>query len=532
MKGIRGILATAIAIGGIVAVFAGRASAWQQTEPNDVEGMQVLTQGPIHEAFAEPVVFDPKPGPVVPKAPPAPITERPPDERPEGANVQWIPGYWAWDDARSSFIWVSGIWRDVPPGEQYVPGYWHEVKGGYQWVPGYWSTSGAAQVQYLPEPPASLENGPTSPQPSSNASWVPGMWIWQNDQYQWRPGFWVNNPAGWMWVPSSYAWTPNGYVSNPGYWDYPLANRGLPFAPVAFTQPIYNQQNFQYAPGVALMPAALFSSLFVRPAYSSYYFGDYYAANNYQSGIYPAYAFHGSRYGYDPLYAYAAAQNYGTNPRWADELHETYRYRREHPEARPPHTFAETRRVAARPVAGSNKVQGASNLELARPLNQLAGTSSSGAGATKGMRLEKIDDTRRQEFSRQAAQLHKYREERIRSEGKAGAATPSAKPTAPRHQELPRSPISAAARTDGRNAPPAAPEHPQFDRAARPANREAAPLRHEPQPESRPPAPNAAPRERGATPQPPQRVTPPQPPQREAPAPKQPPAPEKKPERK
>ena len=46
------------------------------TEP---EGVQVLTQGPIHEAFAQPVLFDPKPGPVVPKAPPSPIEEVPPE---------------------------------------------------------------------------------------------------------------------------------------------------------------------------------------------------------------------------------------------------------------------------------------------------------------------------------------------------------------------------------------------------------------------------------------------------------------------
>jgi len=33
------------------------------------EGVQVLTRGPVHEAFAETVTFDPEPGIVVPKAP-------------------------------------------------------------------------------------------------------------------------------------------------------------------------------------------------------------------------------------------------------------------------------------------------------------------------------------------------------------------------------------------------------------------------------------------------------------------------------
>src|SRR2546430_1209833 len=88
--------------------------------PAAVAGMQVLTSGPLHEAFAEPVVFDPKPSPTIPKQPPPPVEEMPPDQRPQGTNVQWIPGYWSWDDGRNDFVWVSGIWRDVPPGRQWV----------------------------------------------------------------------------------------------------------------------------------------------------------------------------------------------------------------------------------------------------------------------------------------------------------------------------------------------------------------------------------------------------------------------------
>ncbi len=47
---------------------------------------QVLTRGPVHEAFASPVVHDPAPGPVVPKDPPAPIQEMPPDQKPAGSE--------------------------------------------------------------------------------------------------------------------------------------------------------------------------------------------------------------------------------------------------------------------------------------------------------------------------------------------------------------------------------------------------------------------------------------------------------------
>src|SRR5438093_8875804 len=112
-------------LGGDKALFA-------QPAPADAdEGVEVLTRGPVHEAFAETIAFDPQPGIVVPKAPPDPIEELPPDERPEGANVAWIPGYWAWDDDREDFLWVSGIWRSLPPGRQWVSGYWSQVGQNY-----------------------------------------------------------------------------------------------------------------------------------------------------------------------------------------------------------------------------------------------------------------------------------------------------------------------------------------------------------------------------------------------------------------
>ena len=130
------------------------------------EAAQVLTRGPVHEAFAETVTFDPQPGIVAPKAPPAAIEELPPEQRLEGANVAWIPGYWAWDDERSDFLWVSGIWRDLPPGRQWVPGYWGQSGQGYQWTSGYWADAQVNNVEYLPEPPATAEAGPNIAAPS------------------------------------------------------------------------------------------------------------------------------------------------------------------------------------------------------------------------------------------------------------------------------------------------------------------------------------------------------------------------------
>jgi len=61
--------ATVVAIVGIAVGFCRTTRAWQQPERNEPEGAQILTQGPIHEAFAQPVLYDPKARPVVPKAP-------------------------------------------------------------------------------------------------------------------------------------------------------------------------------------------------------------------------------------------------------------------------------------------------------------------------------------------------------------------------------------------------------------------------------------------------------------------------------
>src|SRR4051812_36475341 len=79
-----------------------------QQDDTDAPGEQVLTRGPVHEAFAGIVSYTPEPGVVVKKAPPEPIEELPPEEKPEGDNVAWIPGYWAWDDERNDFLWISG----------------------------------------------------------------------------------------------------------------------------------------------------------------------------------------------------------------------------------------------------------------------------------------------------------------------------------------------------------------------------------------------------------------------------------------
>ena len=85
---------------------------------NADSGLEVLTSGPIHEAFAPVITMSPQPGVVAVKAPPEMIDETPPSQRPAGANVAWIPGYWAWDGDRDDYLWITGLWRTIPPNPQ------------------------------------------------------------------------------------------------------------------------------------------------------------------------------------------------------------------------------------------------------------------------------------------------------------------------------------------------------------------------------------------------------------------------------
>jgi hypothetical protein len=304
-------------------------------------GMDVLTRGPIHEAFAQPASSGGVPSLIIPQKPPDPIEEVPPTVKPDDNRAQWIGGYWTWAEDRKDFLWVSGVWRVPPPNTQWVAGYWTPAQGGFQWTPGFWSPAAQQQVTYYPPVPAtSPEAGPTSPLPGANYFWIPGCYVWRGDHYAWQPGYWAPARENWVWVPPSYTWTPAGYVYCPGYWDYPLAGRGMMFAPVAFEAGYYRRPGFYYSPAVVIDAGVLTFGLFVRPAYCHYYYGDYYAVEYDRAGIYPWYGVHRYHgYGYDPLFTYYGCYYRERDPHWGEHLEGWHTYYREHPDMRPPHTM-------------------------------------------------------------------------------------------------------------------------------------------------------------------------------------------------
>ncbi len=305
----------------------------EQEESGEDGEVQVLSHGPIHEAFAETVVHDPQPGTMAPEEPPSLIEEVPPEQKPDG-DVQWIPGYWAWDDERSEYIWVSGIWRIPPPGRQWVPGNWDRSGEGFQWTSGYWITIQTNEATYLPEPPDSIELGPDAHAPSSDDGWIPGCWIWHHGRYAWRPGFWAKMHRDWIWIPAHYSWTPRGYIFVSGYWDLITDKRGVLYAPVYVSPNMHRGVVFSFSPGHVVNLNVFSDCLFLRPGYRHYYFGDYYAQKYYRKGFYPWFSHHGRRSGYDPIYAHQR-WHHRNDKYWEHHLQSRFQERREHESARP-----------------------------------------------------------------------------------------------------------------------------------------------------------------------------------------------------
>lgn len=306
-------------------------------EPAADKGIDVLTRGPVHEAYASAVNAEPTPGPLVPKAPPAPIEELPPDEKPEGDNVIWIPGYWSWDEDRADFIWVSGFWRVPPPDRQWVPGAWHESNGEWQYTAGFWTEVQQADFSYLPQPPAPVNSGPPTPAPSPNHLYAPGAWVYRDTRYVWRPGFWYAYRPNWIYVPAHYNWTPYGYVFVDSYWDYPLRQRGVLFAPVAFNVSVVRAPAFVYRPRYVVYDDFLYGALFVRPG-CGYYFGDYFEARYTKAGYQSWFNVTIGVGGHDPLYSYYRVNRGNT---WAVGINNLYVARFDNPAYRPPRTLVQ-----------------------------------------------------------------------------------------------------------------------------------------------------------------------------------------------
>lgn len=303
--------------------------------PKMEDGIQVENRGPVHEAFANPgaPVRGGKDGHLADKAPPPPVPELPPEEKPSGDNVQWISGYWQWDIEKKDFIWVSGFWRNTPPGRDWHAGEWKNENGQHRYIPGYWKPSNDTnRRRNLPEPPNTVENGPNVPAPHGDALWIPGHWVYRNDKYVWQPGYWGEVEQDMVWTPGQYNYTGDGYCYVPGYWDYNLEDRGLLFAPVYFSRPLWLNAGWRFCPsfginvgfggGWAWGYGGFYDSLFIGPGYGSFWFGNYFGPGYWGCGYRP-WCWNGGGNRCSPVYNHYCWQN-RNNPNWNKNNQQNY----------------------------------------------------------------------------------------------------------------------------------------------------------------------------------------------------------------
>ncbi len=441
-------VAPVAALGILVLLLLGAAVA--QGQPAEA-GVQVLTRGPVHEAFAEASMTGSTAGIVITKAPYDPIAETPPDQRPEGAHVAWIPGYWSYDEDRSDFIWVSGVWRDIPPGRQWVPGYWTPVNGGSQWISGFWGPVAQTEVTYLPPPPEPLEAGPSSPAPAPNNVWTSGSWVWQDTRYDWQPGYWVPQQPDWVWAPAHYIWTPRGYVYVAGYWDHDIIHRGVMFAPVYYDHPVYAQPNYSYSPSIIIDLGVIAASLFVSTRSHHYYYGDYYDQRYEDQGFHPWYSKEARRYGDDPIYTHYRSQQLRQDPAWDTHVQEQFSFRRDHVDARPPQTLA-----LQVNIFNARKADTPENMFIGRTFSEASQRK------TDPLHFAAVNADERKQFETRGQEVRKFQVERAKLETAAKPPGKSKEARAVRMQ-MPVSPVAAklSDTAEGVKAPPPMPVAPK-----------------------------------------------------------------------
>jgi hypothetical protein len=458
-------------------------------------GVEVQARGAIHEAFAEPNGVRPAPGPVVPKEPPRNIDETPPEEKPQGDNIVWIPGYWSRDEEATDFVWISGFWRAVPAGRTWVPGTWQRTAGGARWVSGYWGVAAQEETEYLAEPPPSLDRGPSTPAPGADYSYVPGLWVYQVNRFVWRPGYWLAYRPGWVWVPATYRWTPCGFVYVPGYWDVPILDRGLLFAPVRFPTAVYLRPGFVYRPAYCIQPDFLCGALFIRTGAPGYFFGDYFGPR-YRAGYVSWVSFRfGGGVGLDLNFSYYR-HAYRDYPAWERGLSGLYSGRYAGTIAAPPRTLVQQNTVVNNIIVNKttntivNKTVNITNIQNVSVLapvtkinkvNVTAMSSLTGVApaalkappVSRQLRVERLTPARLQEEKNAAVRYQAIARERRTTEANLAVKAPKVEAAAPLRAriELPRgTPPAPVFRSPAvpKPARPKAEWHPEVKPAVKP----------------------------------------------------------------
>jgi hypothetical protein len=208
----------------------------------------------------------------------------------------------------------------------------------------------------------------------------------------------------------------------------------------------------------------LANHLFLRPRYEHYYFGDYYAAGYRGRGYYPWFSVNAGHYGYDPIYAHERWQH-RADSEWERRQQADFDNRRDHEDARPPHTLA------------GQGLQDASDATARAGLPRIAAfLGNLGARRENAAQFQQIDAAEQQRLAQQAQDVQRFREQRQRQEAESGV--PAGMPTrefTPTRAPLPGSPIvvKPGVNIDRDHTPPKNLEAPQTDTSVVPKPRTA-----------------------------------------------------------
>lgn len=203
--------------------------------------------------------------------PPAPLAESPTPS--PGAGFAWVAGFWNWNG--SQYAWTSGHWERPPQAAQtWEAPRWEREGGRYRFRQGRWGGQGQ-QMQPQMQPQVQPQMHPQMhpqmmPQPQMQAPpaypsvpmaqpavpsmpmaqpgfpggmmqvpmapprprrerrprmtppgqvWVPGAWVWNNNQYAWNAGHFEAPPRPRArWIPPQVVRRGRNWQMNPGRW--------------------------------------------------------------------------------------------------------------------------------------------------------------------------------------------------------------------------------------------------------------------------------------------------------------------------
>jgi hypothetical protein len=197
-----------------------------------------------------------------------------------------------------------------------------------------------------------------------------------------------------------------------GYWDYPLEERGLLFAPVAFDQPVVGGV-FAYRPRFVVDINALLGCLFVRPG-CGYYFGDYYAPAYVNAGWSPWISW-GPRF-CDPLFGY---YRWWHGPGWFNGLNTLNAGRFNGTVVRPGRTLVEQNTIIQKNINNRSVVN---NVTLVNSLNNVRNSN---------LRLTQLNRAQVLEHQNIARNINRQGSDRLKSETARPRSTSLGKWTLP-----------------------------------------------------------------------------------------------------